>query len=99
LTRVIVHADPDLSDLIPGFLARKREDVAALVAAADRCDYDELARIGHKIKGEGGSYGFAMISDIGAAIELGAKARDLTAVHQSVQQFTDFLGCVEIVYD
>jgi HPt (histidine-containing phosphotransfer) domain-containing protein len=99
LSRVIVHADPDLSDLIPGFLSRKRVDLGAIVRATDAADYGALAAIGHKIKGEGGSYGFDAITEIGAAIEAAANARDLPALRRCAQEFEQFLDSVEIIYD
>lgn len=99
MSRVIVHADRDLSDLIPGFLSRKRADLEAIVRATDAADYDTLAAIGHKIKGEGGSYGFDAITDAGAAVEAGAKARDLPALRRCAQELEEFLDSVEIIYD
>lgn len=99
MTRVVVHIDRDLSDLIPGFLGRKREDVAAMLRAADAADFGTLASISHKIKGEGGSYGLDTISEIGAAIEQAAKACDLPTVRQCAQQLGAFLDSLEIVYD
>lgn len=99
MSRVVVHIDRDLSDLVPGFLARKREDAAAIIRAAEVGDYSALASIGHKIKGEGGSYGIDAISEIGAAVEHAAKACDLPAVRQCAQQLVAFLDDLEIVYD
>ncbi len=99
MSRVVVHIDRDLSDLVPGFLARKREDAAAMMRAAEAGDYGTLVSIGHKIKGEGGSYGFGAITDIGAAVEQAARACDLTAVRQCAQRLVEFLDNLEIVYD
>lgn len=99
MSRFVVHADPDLSDLIPGFLEHKRDDLAAIVEAIESADYEALAKFGHKIKGEGGSYGLARISEIGAAIDVAAKARDLNEVRELARQFADFLDNVEVVYD
>jgi HPt (histidine-containing phosphotransfer) domain-containing protein len=99
LSRYVVHGDPDLSDLIPGFLEHKRDDLAAIVKAIEDADYETLAKFGHKIKGEGGSYGLDRISEIGAAIDVAAKARDLAEVRELARQFADFLDNVEVVYD
>jgi HPt (histidine-containing phosphotransfer) domain-containing protein len=99
LSRFVVNADPDLSDLIPGFLEHKRDDLAAIVRAIEGADYETLARIGHKIKGEGGSYGLDRISEIGVAIEAAAAARDLAAVRANVQEFETFLDNVEVVFE
>ena len=99
MSRFVVNADPDLSDLIPGFLEHKRDDLAAIVRAIEGADYEALARIGHKIKGEGGSYGLARISEIGVAIEAAAAARDLAAVRENAHEFETFLDNVEVVFE
>ena len=99
MSRVVVHIDSDLSDLVPGFLARKREDAAAIIRAAEISDYGVLASIGHRIKGEGGSYGLDTISEIGAAVEQAATACDPAAVRQCAEQLVAFLDNLEIVYD
>lgn len=99
LNKFVVRIDPDLSDLIPGFLANKRDDSSRIVAAADRSDFDALGRIGHKIKGEGGSYGLDKISDIGAEVERAAKAGDSEAARQCGRELLNYLDAVEIVYE
>lgn len=98
LKRLVVRVDPDLSDLIPGFLAHKREDAARIRSAMDESDYDTLGKIGHKLKGEGGSYGFDAISEIGLALEQAAKSRDVAGVRRCVEELSAYLASVEIVY-
>ena len=99
MSRVVVHIDRDLSDLVPGFLARKREDLAAIIRAVEVGDPAALASLGHKIKGEGGSYGLDEITEIGAALEHAANASDLPAVRQCARGLEAFLDNLEIVYD
>ena len=65
----------NLCDLVPGFLTRKREDSRAILAAAEHREAETLARLGHKMKGEGGSYGLDTITDIGRELEQAGKAR------------------------
>ncbi len=74
--RVIVELDEDLSDLIPGFLTRKRADVITILDANARRDYAEISRIAHRVKGEGGSYGFQTMTEIGRSLERAAAMRD-----------------------
>lgn len=97
--KIIVRVDPDLSDLVPAFLEHKRADADHIIAAADTEDYAELGRIGHKIKGEGGSYGFDAITHIGAAVERCAKARDLAAVRRCAQELRSYIDSVEVVFE
>ncbi len=95
--RIIVEADPDLEDLVPEFLARKRGEVVTIAAALERRDYAALGAFAHRIKGEGGGFGFAAISEIGAALELAARERDAAAAHRQVEALADYLRRVQVV--
>jgi HPt (histidine-containing phosphotransfer) domain-containing protein len=96
--RVIVEVDQDLSDLIPGFLARKRADVAAIFEAVGRRDYEEISHIAHRIKGEGGSYGFDAMTDMGRSMQQAAATRDDGAVTTLARQLLNYLDHLEIVF-
>jgi hypothetical protein len=98
LNNPVVHIDSDLSNLIPGFLANKRNDANKILAAAEIADFAALSTIGHKIKGEGGSYGLDAISDIGAEIEHAAKEKDVVAIRRHAQKLALYVDSVEIVY-
>jgi CheY-like chemotaxis protein/HPt (histidine-containing phosphotransfer) domain-containing protein len=95
---IVVQIDQDLSDLVPGFLARKREDGRAVLAAAEHHDREALARLGHKMKGEGGSYGLDAITDIGRELEQAGKDGDFDAARRLGRGLMNFLDRLEIVY-
>ncbi|HKV56220.1 MAG TPA: Hpt domain-containing protein [Candidatus Binataceae bacterium] len=99
MRRILIRADPELSDLIPGFIANKLADIQPIVAAANAGDFDALSRIGHRLKGEGGSYGFDSVSEYGAEIERAAKMRDAAAVLQCAARLAEYLETVEIKYE
>jgi HPt (histidine-containing phosphotransfer) domain-containing protein len=99
LSKLVVRIDPDLRDLVPIFIAHKREDAQAIVAAIASADYEALSQLGHRIRGEGGSYGFEELTKIGATLEISAKSRDLAAVRKSAQELIAYLDSVEIVYN
>jgi HPt (histidine-containing phosphotransfer) domain-containing protein len=95
---IVVHIDQDLSDLVPGFLTRKREDGRAILAAVERGDFEAIARLGHKMKGEGGSYGLDAITDLGRDLEQAGQDSDLDAARRLGGDLINFLERVEIVY-
>jgi HPt (histidine-containing phosphotransfer) domain-containing protein len=97
LPRITVAVDPDLIDLIPDFMARKQTDVQNLKNALDGGDLATVASIGHKIKGEGGSFGFDTISDIGAGLESCGKQGDRASAQQLVSDLSEYLEKVEVV--
>src|SRR5260370_42628073 len=96
--RVVVEVDEGLSDLIPGFLTHKRDDIAAIVAAISRGDYAEIAGIAHRIKGEGGSYGFDTMTELARSLEVAAATRDDIAATTLVRQLLNYIDHVEIVF-
>jgi CheY-like chemotaxis protein/HPt (histidine-containing phosphotransfer) domain-containing protein len=95
---IVVQIDQDLSDLIPGFLSRKREDARAVLAAAEHNDLEAIVRLGHKMKGEGGSYGLDAITDIGRELEQAGKAGYFDAARRLGRDLKNFLDRLEIVY-
>lgn len=95
--RVIVEADPDLLDLTQDFVVHKRDDVKTILSTLERRDYETVGRLGHTLKGEGGSFGMDPITQIGSAMEQAAKQKDEAAVRKLVQSLSDYLGRVEVV--
>jgi HPt (histidine-containing phosphotransfer) domain-containing protein len=96
--RVIVEVDEDLSDLIPGFLAHKRADVMSIFESVARRDYPEISRVAHRIKGEGASYGFDSMTEMGRSLEHAAATRDDGAVTALARQLLDYLDRLEVVF-
>jgi PAS domain S-box-containing protein len=96
---VVVHLDPALSDLVPGFLARKANDARAVLSAIDGADFDAVAEIAHKLKGEGGSYGLDRISEFGRALENAIKTRDAAEVRKVGRELEFYLASLDVVYD
>ncbi len=94
---IVVTVDPDIGDLIPGFLARKRADAGNLIAALERGDHEAVRRVGHKLKGEGASFGFVPVTEFGAALERSAAARDLSGARQAALALKDYLERVRVV--
>jgi CheY-like chemotaxis protein len=96
---ILVHANPMLADLIPGFLQNRRHDVNAMLGALEGNDFAIVGNLGHGMKGAGGSWGFQGITDIGAALERAAVNADNEGSRKLVGELSKYLDRVEIVYD
>jgi HPt (histidine-containing phosphotransfer) domain-containing protein len=96
---ILVHANPKLADVIPGFLQNRRQDVIAVLGALDRGDFETVESLGHGMKGAGGSWGFQAITDIGAALEHAGERADTDASRKWVGELSRYLDRVEIVSD
>jgi HPt (histidine-containing phosphotransfer) domain-containing protein len=96
--KIIVHVDPDLRELIPGFLENRRNDVMILLAALEQGNFESIRAIGHRLKGDGGGYGFDTISEIGRDLEQAAKDRSQQEIRRRVGELAAYLARVEVVY-
>jgi len=96
--KITVRLDPDIQDLIPGFLENRKKDVSAIQAALANGDFGTILVLGHTMKGDGGGYGFDAISEIGAIIETAAKQKNAEQIQQGTQRLADFLARVEVVF-
>jgi PAS domain S-box-containing protein len=94
---ILVSASPQFADLIPGFLKNRRNDVVAMLDALDRGDFETVERLGHGMRGAGGSWGFDAVTDIGAALEQAAADADDDASRRWVGELTRYLDRVEVV--
>ena len=96
---IIVTIDPDLEELIPGFLENRNKDVQNLKKASAGNDFDALRSTGHSLKGVGGGYGFARITEIGAEIEASAKMKDIENINKYIAELEAYLDKIEIRFE
>ena len=97
-SRVTVSIDSDLEELVPGFLENRRKDAATLARAVQTQDVKTVRLLGHRMKGDGGGYGFDAISIMGAALEQAAAREDRDAIRRHIAELADFLARVTVVY-
>ena len=95
---ITVHIDSGLEDIIPGFLENRRRDVRTLETALQHNDLKTIRVIGHRMKGDGGGYGFDAISTIGDGMEQAAAREDRNAIQRHTAELADFLARVMVVY-
>ena len=95
---ITLYIDPGLEEIVPGFLENRRRDVQALKAALQQSDLAQIRMIGHRMKGDGGGYGFDAISRMGAALEQAAAREDRSAIRRHTAELIDFLDRVTVVY-
>ena len=93
-----LHIDPGLEEIVPGFLENRRRDVQTLETALQQNDLNTIRVIGHRMKGDGGGYGFDVISTIGDGMERAAAREDRDAIRRHIVELIDFLARVDVVY-
>ena len=63
-----------------------------------RIIWQQIQIIGHRMKGDGGGYGFDAISVMGAALEQAAAREDRDAIRRHTAELINFLACVKVIY-
>ena len=96
--RLTVEISSDLEDIVPIFLGNREQDLRTLRDALTRRDLGTIQTIGHRLKGDGGGYGFDRISEIGTTMELAAKQQDYATIEQQILQLEDYLRRVHVIY-
>lgn len=92
----IASGDDELRALADDYLEKRRLAIGGLKRALAAGDFETLWIEGHHMRGAGGSFGFDRISELGAAIELGAWERDREGVEARLEELETFLARVEL---
>ena len=96
--RIFARVDSDLTELIPGFMENRRQDVRAIVEGVERKDFEVIRVLGHDMKGSGGGYGFDTITDLGRCLEKAARGENPTEILKLARELANYLERVEILY-
>ena len=97
---IVVYVDPDLEDLIPSFIEKRRQDVAKikkLLAIDDANSVEEIRKLGHSMKGTGGGYGFNEISRIGKDIEKAANNNNKKEIDKLNTELSRYIAMVKVL--
>jgi CheY-like chemotaxis protein len=93
----IVHVDPAIVDLLPEFFAGMKQHAVAIRDALARGDYATVGTLGHRLKGDGGTFGFEPISTYGVLLEQAARANNAEAIRQGLADLESYLQGVRVV--
>jgi hypothetical protein len=89
---ISAEAEPWLKAIIPGYLDKRRGDLATLFSALERRDFPLIRTFGHQLAGTGASYGFPLLTEIGAALEQAAIAGDPAVMRTEAERLK---ACLE----
>lgn len=92
----VVQVSPDVAELVPRYLRNRRRDVVTIGEALVRGDFSTIATVGHGMKGTGGGYGFAAITEIGRHLEKAAVSGDAEAVREWAHRLSGYVEMVRV---
>jgi len=83
-------ADPDLNELVDIFVQEMPDKIIALETYARSCDWQQLTRAAHQLKGSAGSYGFNALTPCAARLESTLRdGRDEDEILASLNELLD----------
>lgn len=98
MNKIMIKGDPELKEIIPGFIEKRINEILTMKEALSRQDFQTLQTLGHRLKGNAGGYGFDYMGTIGAAIEEAAKVSDSKKIEPLILELEDYLSRIEVVY-
>jgi len=98
MTKFRVTVDADLEPIMGRYFEIQMRELTAMEQAIASGDGETTRQLGHKLKGTGTSYGFARLTELGAAIEIAGKADELDQAKELVFQVRSYLENVDIIF-
>lgn len=90
--------DPDYADLLPLFVDELPSLRRTLLEFAKVCDFENVKREAHKLRGSAGGYGYHGLSQLAGQLEDTCKtsARDATAILQDLDRLIEYIERVRV---
>lgn len=93
----VVEIDPDIAELVPGFLNNRKRDVEEIGRLLTEGNFDAIRIIGHSMAGSAGGYGFPVIGELGKAIEAAALTVKSEEIRTISCKLSEYLSAVIVV--
>jgi HPt (histidine-containing phosphotransfer) domain-containing protein len=90
--------DPDYADLLPVFVDELPSMQRTLLEFAKVCDFENVKREAHKLRGTAGGYGYQGLSQLAGQLEDTCKtsALDSTAILQDIDRLIEYIERVRV---
>lgn len=93
-----IEVDEELKDILPGFIENRKKDIADLKSALSNKDFKTIEKIGHRVSGSSGGYGFGELGKIAKEMEMKCKEGKLNEIPTLIKSFEDFMSDITIEF-
>jgi HPt (histidine-containing phosphotransfer) domain-containing protein len=87
--------EDEIRRLAPQYLENRRRELDEIRGALDRGDFERLGRIGHRLRGNAKTYGFAELSELGTRLESAAEQRDGSESLKTFEAISAYVSSAE----
>jgi HPt (histidine-containing phosphotransfer) domain-containing protein len=84
--------DPDMLDIVEEFVEGLETRLDEFRQAFEQLDWDHLTKLAHQLKGAGGSYGYAKLSNLARDMEAGFRACSAGQFVEWIAQFEKLIA-------
>ncbi len=95
---LLATIDPDLLDLVPGYIQNRFRDVALCRDHLAQGRFEEIRVIAHGMAGSGGAYGFDEITRIGRSLQVAARGQDARTCAHSLDELEAYVRRIHAAY-
>jgi len=81
----------ELRALVPSYVKNRQNEAGELAQCLDQGDFEKLKRVGHNLKGNGSTYGFAKLSEIGQKMEVAAVEKQSDTLKDLISSYSSFV--------
>jgi hypothetical protein len=92
----LVIVDPDIADLVPGYLRNRADELCKLRGAVAAKDLATIELVAGKMVGGGAMFGFDAITELGRAIRRALARNDFARIGLVVARYREFLSRVRV---
>lgn len=92
----LLAKNPSFRPIVMKFLPRLESQIAAMDQAVTDNNFDEIAALGHWLKGSGGTVGFDIFTKPAAEMESSAKRKNMDAVKKHLNEIKVYAGRIAV---
>lgn len=74
------------------YMERRKKDLEHCLMSLEDHNYHELERVGHQLKGNGITFGYADLSAIGNCMERAAKNKNFPEIEKALEDFSSWVN-------
>lgn len=73
------------------YLERRKADLHHCKHYLNEFNFQEIVKVGHQLKGNGATFGYGKLSELGSRLEAAAKKRDEDALKKILEEFSEWV--------
>ena len=90
-----IEIPPELKELVPAYLHRREGDVWSLRSFVGAKDFKSIKMLAHKLKGNGSSFGFDKISELGGLMMQASDSKDENEISRLIVELQNQINQIK----